>query len=59
MDIRKRFALISLVLSIICLTGNLALMVVCIIDGEAFWKNLANILLMLAIAYTSYKTYKN
>jgi hypothetical protein len=47
-----------LVLSILCLIGNLLLVFYNIANHIPYWKNLLAAILMLAIAYSSYKMYK-
>ena len=54
----KYFTLITLVLSILCLIVNLLLVFYNIANHIPYWKNLLAAILMLAIAYSSYKMYK-
>ena len=55
---QKKISLITVILSIICLILNLVYTVINIINGTPYWKHLIAIVLMLAIGYTSYKSYK-
>ena len=59
MSSQKRFILIGLVLSILCLIGNLVMVVIAIIDKTPFWKPLINVFLMFAIAFSSYQSFKS
>jgi hypothetical protein len=54
----KKISLVALILSIICLIGNLALMVYDIGHDLPYWKDLISALLMVVIAYSAYTNYK-
>ena len=58
-SIQKRTQLIALILSLICLVGNLVMIVFDIIDKTPYWKHIINVFLMLAIAFYSYKSFKS
>ena len=55
---QKKFSLIALVLSIFCLIGNLVMIFCNIIENYPYWQHIIWVFLMIAIAYSSYKTYK-
>ena len=54
----KNISLVALILSIICLIGNLALMFYDIGHDLPYWKDLISALLMVVIAYSAYTNYK-